>query len=233
MRYIESLLLIAVGIVVGFLGSRYLNSTGATKPEISTTTVLEQVRGVAKMVTAEGDFTNILTYQDHKWFDFGPFQKKAIVRVKARIMAGFDMTKMSISADSASKTITIKGIPPAQVLGMDTDFDYYDLQNGMFNSFGATELTQMHKSMRNLLEQMVKDPNSMGQNELERMARKQAAESFPDAIKGGELLRQKASEQGIKQLELIEFVAKSAGFTVVYPEGRPGAQVPVPMMPKG
>ncbi|NTW34279.1 MAG: DUF4230 domain-containing protein, partial [Bacteroidetes bacterium] len=71
--------------------------------------------------------------------DVSFFTKKALIRVKARILAGFDFEKVKISVDEKSKTVTISNIPPPQILSMEHDLDYYDITEGIFNSFSTED----------------------------------------------------------------------------------------------
>ena len=43
--------------------------------------LLEKVKNVYKLVTVEGHFSEVYTYEDYWAYDFSPFRKKALIRV--------------------------------------------------------------------------------------------------------------------------------------------------------
>src|SRR5690606_8227833 len=70
-------------------------------------------------------------------------QKEALVRVKARVSIGYDLEGMSLKADQESRTITLFAPDDPQILSVEHDVDYYDLKEGLFNSFSPRELTRL------------------------------------------------------------------------------------------
>jgi len=75
--------------------------------------LLEKIRTVCKLVTAEGEFSEIYSYKSSYPFDFSFFTKKALIRVKAKVSVGYDLTKIKIEPDTKNHTLIISGMPPA------------------------------------------------------------------------------------------------------------------------
>ncbi|MBK9982671.1 MAG: DUF4230 domain-containing protein [Saprospiraceae bacterium] len=60
---------------------------------------LEKIRTVCKLVTAEGEFSEIYSYKESKWFDVSFLSKKALIRVKAKVSVGYDLSKIKVEPD--------------------------------------------------------------------------------------------------------------------------------------
>jgi hypothetical protein len=150
--------------------------------------LLEKVQKVCKLVTVEGTFSDIYTYQDYQYYDVSPFRKKALIVVNAKVLVGLDLTKAKFETNQATKTLTISQIPPAEIMSIDPDLRYYDITEGTFNQFSPTELTTI---TRNAKEQIKKKAEN---SELLRMANTQSNTLF----------------------DLIEFSCKDMGWTVQF-----------------
>ncbi|MBX2972216.1 MAG: DUF4230 domain-containing protein [Flavobacteriales bacterium] len=149
------LLLLGVGLLVFFITREAYRPEAATEA-VNSTVLLERIRPVMKLVTVEGDFNEMYTYRDAQarfdWLkSFSPFQKKAMLRVKARVSVGYDLEGMDLSVDEASKTITLRGMAAPQVLAMEHDIDYYDMEAGTFNPFTAQDHTRMEAQAKNMI----------------------------------------------------------------------------------
>lgn len=148
--------------------------------------LLERIKQVAKLVTVEGYFSEIYDYQDYYGYDLSFFRKKALIRVKAKVSVGYDLEKMKATADPAAKTIRLSGIPAAEILSIEHDLDYYDVQEGFFNEFSTEDYDKLNASAKEFI-------------------RKKALES--------DLLKSAASERNTL-LETMRFMAESTGWTL-------------------
>jgi hypothetical protein len=149
-RFIVIVIIItAAGGVAYFAG--FKASFFEKKSELTQEVVMEQMKNVIKLGTVEGYFSEIYNYKEHYGMDVSFFTKKALIRVKARILAGFDFEKVKISVDEKSKTVTISNIPPPQILSMEHDLDYYDITEGIFNSFSTEDYNRMNNQAKNYI----------------------------------------------------------------------------------
>lgn len=176
---------VAMFLLGGYLVHRHYQAQLLEK-EVAAQVLLERVQTVAKLITVEGYFSEIYDYKDHYYFDISPFQKKALLRVKAKVSVGYDLEQMKIEANEATKTLIISNMPDPEILSIDHEIDYYDLQNGVFNSFTNKELTQLNQNAKDLIE-------------------KNAREST---------LFEQAENQSAEMMEMIKFMVESAGWTV-------------------
>lgn len=152
MDFIFGLLLgaIVVGIVFYFYRSFFVKN----KTEEQSVILLEKIRNVSKLITVESDFSEIMHYSDAKnmLLNLVSSHKKAIVLANSKVMVGFDMKQMRINPDPSKKLLTITHFPNPQVLSIETDVEYYDVSNGLFNKFAAADLTQLNKKIKENIE---------------------------------------------------------------------------------
>jgi len=164
MRALDSLFVFIAGVIVGAIGYNYISGERAphnTMPPEKQQIVLERIQKVAKLITVEGEFNDTHEYNDYFWADIDMFSKKAIIKVKANVAVGFDLGKVRFVADDASRTIYVKDLPQPEILSIDHDAEYYDISEGMFNSFNEKELTALNDSIKSQLRGAVKKSRLM------------------------------------------------------------------------
>ena len=159
MKYLLSIIgilaLLAAGVFVGVrFGSQSWFATHETE---KSTVLLQEIKDVMKLVTIEGYFSEVYDYKDYYWADWKPFSKKALIRVKAKVSIGYDLEQMTFRADGLTKTIYITGLPKPELLSIDHDLDYYDLQEGSFNSFSTEDYNTLNKRAKDFITSKVED----------------------------------------------------------------------------
>jgi len=110
----------------GWRAYNYVTLSAKSHIEVNSTVMLERVREVSKLITVEGYFSEIYDYKDYYFMDILPLRKKALIRVKAKVSVGSDLTEAEMTADERTKTLVIRNIPPAEILSIDHSLDYYD-----------------------------------------------------------------------------------------------------------
>ena len=175
--------------VLGFLAARFFYVERPRESvEENAEVLLERIRKVAKLVTVEGYFTEVYDYKDYWGYDLPFLRKKALLRVKAKVSVGYDLERMRIDLRPGQRTILISNIPEPEILSIDHDIDYYDLSEGTFNSFSEADYNRLNARAKQYIEARALESDLMEQ----------------------------AAEQGNQLLEVIEFMAKSAGYRVQY-----------------
>lgn len=187
MKLVDSFGFFIFGAIVGiFLYTQYLKPSlpKDPMPDINQQILLERVKKVAKLITVEGEFSNIHQYNDSYWSDISILRKKAIIKVQARVSVGYDLKKATFEVDAENKILRVKNLPDPEILSIDHDLQYYDIQEGMFNSFTEAELTSIGNVAKKKLEKAAKD---------------------------GPLMEQ-AKAEGIESLEIIKLLVEQAGW---------------------
>lgn len=133
----------------------------------SATILLDHIQKVAKLTTVEGYFSELYEKSSFQYFDISPFQKKVLVRVKAKVSAGFDFNQLSIEVDSASKTLLINELPEPTILSIDHDLDYYDISEGLFTSFTEADYNQVQTEAKDLIRKKAAESNLLSQAQIQ------------------------------------------------------------------
>ena len=108
--------------------------------------LLDKIKRVCKFITVEGDFAEIYHYEDvkEKFLKLISSRKKALVVINAKAHVGFDLSKIQLHSNSKTKTVTLSHFPQPEVLSIESNINYYDKRDGMFNRFEASDLTDLH-----------------------------------------------------------------------------------------
>lgn len=163
-------------LLLGVLATRWYYSTTERKSLEDSQVLLQQVQNVCKLTTVEGYFSEVYDYTDYWGYDLSIFRRKALIRVKAKVAVGYDLEKMKIDTDPKLKIVYIRNIPEPSILSIDHDLDYYDITEGVFNSFTAADYTKISgKAKAYIRDQALKSP-------LMENARSQSNRLF-DALK--------------------------------------------------
>ncbi len=135
----------------GIQVTRWYYGLGKMQSEEQSTVLLERIRSVAKLVVLEGYFSEIYDYKDYYGWDLSWFRKKALIRVKGKVLIGFDLDKMEIRTDAATRTVFMNAFPDPEILSLEHDIDYYDVQEGFFNSFTPQDYTRLNQNAKEFL----------------------------------------------------------------------------------
>src|SRR5688572_9147931 len=166
------------------------------KTSESSVVLLEKIRTVCKLVTAEGQFAEIYEYKESLPFAKPFFDKKALIRVKATVSVGYDLSEINMVPDEKSQTIVISNLPSAEIIAVEHDLDYYDLTEGFFNQFSTEDYNKMNARAKEfIVSQVHKSP-----------------------------LMDAADEKRDELLEVIRYMVEQAGWQVVVIGGE-GTQV--------
>ncbi len=142
-QIILTLLLMAGMLTVGYFWG--FKSEMFRSQEIESAQVMmEKISKVFKMVAVEGEVSEIYDYKAYQYLDVSLLRKKALVRVKAKVSIGYDLDNVDFVIDESTRTIQIKNFPEPEILYVEHDLDYYDMQESMFNEFSAEDLTKIN-----------------------------------------------------------------------------------------
>lgn len=164
---------LALALVVGgaFLGRTKLFPQAKHHTEEEAQVLLESIRETIKLVTLEATFSEIYNYEDYVGYDLPFFRKKALVRVQADVSIGFDLEKVELEALPDLGQLIIRNLPAAEILAIDHDLDYYDLQEGAFNSFSEKDLTELNRKAKDFIRQRALETNLLerGSNRMNEL----------------------------------------------------------------
>lgn len=168
-----------LGIIIGALASlgvaTYFKSIKKKKLVNSQSVLLlEKIKRVCKLITVEGDFAEIYHFEDVKerFLKLISSRKKALVIINAKAYVGYDLSKITLKPNTANKTILIAHFPEPEILSIETNLNYYDKKDGLFNKFEASDLTSLHQEAK----QHIKD--KVPESGLFQVAQKEALDAI-------------------------------------------------------
>ena len=170
---ISRIALVLGACLLVFFITREVYRDDALPPVENSTVLLEQVRKVMKLVTVEGDFNELYSREDSwnysEWVArFPGFKKKIMLRVKARASVGYDLSSTRLTSDEESRTIYLDLPAKPEVLSLEHDVDYYDLDEGVFNHFAPQELTAINAEAKKRIREKIEVSGLYTQAEEQR-----------------------------------------------------------------
>jgi hypothetical protein len=88
------------------------------------------------------------------------------------VLIGFDLAKINIEMKPEQKKVVISHFPDPEILGMETDLEYYDVQKGMINKFSELDLNKVNKKSKEFIREKIE------QSYLFDIARNQATDTM-------------------------------------------------------
>ncbi|BFP40376.1 DUF4230 domain-containing protein [Flavobacteriaceae bacterium GF1] len=145
--FIEAILGLLLGVVLTYWVYGLFNQK--RKKELvqhQSTVILDKIKSVCKLVSVEGDFAEIYSYENIKegFMKVLSSKKKALVVINAKAQVGYDLKKLLLKADLDKKRIVLSEFPEPEVLSIEPDIQFYDIKNGLFNSFSSEDLTDLN-----------------------------------------------------------------------------------------
>ena len=156
-RFPYVIIILIVLLFLTYLLSEKMASWTDKKSEESATVMVDRIKKVFKVATVEGQFSEVYSYKDYWGYDWSPFRKKALLRVKAKVSVGYDLESLVIDVDHDAKHISVKNLPNPRILSIDHDLDYYDITEGTFNSFTEKDYNVLQKNAKSFVEERVAD----------------------------------------------------------------------------
>lgn len=144
----RKILILIIVIVLSIFTYLYFKDRRDQRNELLQATELieKEIKNVGKLIVTEGSFAQVFTYKDSKkmYFDLLTANKKALVVINAKVTIAYDLRELQTDVDVATKTITIKHIPKAEI-SINPDIEYYDVSQDYLNQFNASDYNTIKK----------------------------------------------------------------------------------------
>ena len=162
------------GIVVTSIMLMVWRNTKKKRVNSQSVILLDRIKKVCKFITVEGDFAEIYHYKDvqKRFLKLVSSEKKALVVIQAKAHVGYDLSKIELQSDTAAKKIILKNFPLPEVLSIETNLDYYDKSDGLFNKFKANDLTTLQNDAKTHIQDKIPESG------LIQIAQKEALETI-------------------------------------------------------
>jgi len=171
----EAFLGIIIGVLVSLGGVTYFKSLKKKQlVNAQSVLLLDKIKKVCKFITVEGDFAEIYHYEDVKerFLKMITSKKKALVVINAKAHVGYDLAKIELQADTNTRKIVLQHFPQPEILSIETNLNYYDKTDGLFNKFEASDLTGLHQEAKQHIQDKVPESG------LIQVAQKEALETI-------------------------------------------------------
>lgn len=157
-----------LGLVLGVIATYWVYSIFKKKQsrEVTlhqSTVLLEKIRSVSKLVSVEGEFAEIYKYENTKerFLSLVSSKKKALIVIKAKALIGYDLKKVEIESDIENKRIILTNFPQPEILSIEAELEFYDIKNGMFNSFSPNDLTTLNSEAKSHIREKIPESGLM------------------------------------------------------------------------
>ena len=194
-RFGIGLIIIGILAIVGLQLYNMRNGSGREETQVEATVLLEQIREVCKLVSVEGEFSELYTEKNLREVTlylpiptYWEFAREATIEVKGRVLVGYNMEQLSIKVDSVNRLVTMNNLPQPEILAIDHELSYRNLEESFFNSFTPEDYTQLNRNAKAVL-------------------REKAHESR---------LLEKARAEGNTMLESLRFMVENMGWRLEY-----------------
>ncbi len=149
--------LLIIGLILGallmFLIWRLTTSGKQRTEKEDSHTVVESIKKVFKIVTAEGHFNELYNYEEtRKLLGFIPSTKRALVIIEARVLVGYDFAKCVWELDEANQKIKLVSFPEPEILSIEPDYKYYNFDENIFNLLSREDLTRIQANGKKQVE---------------------------------------------------------------------------------
>ena len=159
---------IFLGLILGAIATYWVYTFFRKKENKELTThqsvvLLEKIRSVCKLISIEGDFAEIYKYENTKerFLSLISSKKKALVVINAKAQIGYDLKNLLMHADVDKKKIILKNFPEPEVLSIQPELEFYDIQNGFFNPFKPDDLTLLNKEAKKHIREKIPESGLM------------------------------------------------------------------------
>ena len=191
----DSILEVFLGLILGailmyWMFSLFRKKKSKELTEYQSTVLLEKIKSVCKLISVEGDFAEIYKYENTKerFMSLVSSKKKALIVINAKAQIGYDLQKIFMHADTEKKKIILTNFPEPQVISIEPELEFYDIQNGLFNTFTPNDLTSLNKE-----------------------AKKHILEKIPESG-----LMETAKREAVEAVLLIEKIVETIGWKLDY-----------------
>lgn len=182
---------LAAGAILAYLiFARFNKFRRKERTDEQSLILIDKIKSVCKLITVEGDFSEIYHYENlkEKYVSLFFGKKKAIILINAKAHIGFDLSKIRMESDNEARRIILTNFPQPEILTVETDFKYYDKQEGWANPFTTSDLTDITQD---------------------------AKKHIVDKIPGSGLI-EKANKEALGTILLIEKIVETIGWKLDY-----------------
>jgi Protein of unknown function (DUF4230) len=120
--------------------------------------VVTAIRKIAQLATVEAQISDVLRFEEIKSFLIFDFPKTATIRMRGKVIAGFDLSspEFHVQPDPETRLLSVT-LPPPRILALDPRLEWFDERSGLFNPITPQDRTRWMLWARGQLARAAKD----------------------------------------------------------------------------
>ena len=136
------LLAAVLAALSGYLALRLATSVRETR-RADAAPVVVAMRNIARLATVEAEISDVMRFEELKSFLVFDFPKSATIRMRGKVVAGFDLTapEFRVVAKPDRHALTV-ALPPPRILALDPRLEWFDENSGFFNPITPQDRTR-------------------------------------------------------------------------------------------
>ncbi|HEX7252329.1 MAG TPA: DUF4230 domain-containing protein, partial [Thermoanaerobaculia bacterium] len=148
-------IVVAAGILWGAFA---LGRRSAEANRVSSAPVVLAMKRIATLATVEVQVADVVRYEEIKTIFVFDFPKGATLRLRGRVMGGFDLESpdFSVHANPIQKTVHIR-LPAPRLLALDPRFEWFEERSGWVNPITPEDRNRWMLWARGALGRAAKD----------------------------------------------------------------------------
>lgn len=156
-RILPWLLAFFFAAVSGILVVRLATSVRETR-RADAAPVVNAIRKIAHLATVEAQISDVLRFEEIKSFLIFDFPKSATIRMRGKVIAGFDLSapEFQVLPDPKKRLLRVT-LPAPRILALDPRLEWFDEQSGLFNPITPQDRTRWMLWARGQLARAAKD----------------------------------------------------------------------------
>ena len=153
-------LLLVLAIGLGYLLGR---RTGTSR--VDSAPVVQAVKKVARLATVEMEVADVVRFEDVKTILVFDIPKNAVLRVRGRVLGGFDLEKgFAVDADARSRQLKVR-MPAPGIVAVDERVEWFSETSGWLNPITPDDRTRWGVWARGTLGRAARDAGLFGKAE--------------------------------------------------------------------
>lgn len=156
-NYLIAFLAFALCILLGWWLRSQWSSSSNQQSEINI--AINTFQEVARLATVEMPIEEILSHEKYNSYDWDIFSGKMIYKASGKVVAGINLDDLNIEIDSTKRVIYFHRHPKPEILYVESDISYYDIQEGLFFSFESEDFNEVQRIGRDALLKAAKESN--------------------------------------------------------------------------
>ena len=155
--FLPWILALALALLCGVLLSQLLRARSESR-SVSAAPVVTAIKKIAQLATVEAEISDVVRFEEVKSFLIFDFPKTATIRMRGRVIAGFDLAapEFKVDPDAAKRLLTVR-LPAPRILAIDPRLEWFDETSGIFNPITPQDRTRWMLWARGQLARAAKD----------------------------------------------------------------------------